>query len=283
MRIMEFLSKLHRYYLKLSGKKKLLVFVVVFILGFILGSAFSNYKNASEMKKEAYQGNEYENNQAEKKHEDKELEELPQEPSDKEVIVVIDPGHGGEDFGTYYGNILEKDLNLDISLKMGSIIEEAGIKVVYTRTEDKDVGLDERAFMANNLDATLFISVHNNSMPDNPSYKGTETLFCPSQNPVYGNMDGKKLASIVQSNLINKLNTIDNGIIERPNLVVLRKTKMPAVIAEIAYLSNASDRELLKQAEFRQKAAQALVDSVFEALEVMEAEKDEDGVWKIKK
>ena len=56
---------------------------------------------------------------------------------------------------------------------------------------------------------------------------------------------------------------------------------MPAVIAEIAYLSNASDRELLKQAEFRQKA-QALVDSVFEALEVMEAEKDEDGVWKIK-
>ena len=111
-----------------------------------------------------------------KKHEDKELEEL-QEPSDKEVIVVIDPGHGGEDFGTYYGNILEKDLNLDISLKMGSIIEEAGIKVVYTRTEDKDVGLDERAFMANNLDATLFISVHNNSMPDNPSYKGTETLF----------------------------------------------------------------------------------------------------------
>ncbi len=71
MRIMEFLSKLHRYYLKLSGKKKLLVFVVVFILGFILGSAFSNYKNASEMKKEAYQGNEYEHNQAEKKHEDK--------------------------------------------------------------------------------------------------------------------------------------------------------------------------------------------------------------------
>ena len=58
---------------------------------------------------------------------------------------------------------------------------------------------------------------------------------------------------------------------------------MPAVIAEIAYLSNASDRELLKQDEFRQKAAHALADSVFEALEVMGAEKDEDGVWKIKK
>lgn len=283
MRIMEFLSKLHRYYLKLSGKKKLLVFVVVFILGFILGSAFSNYKNASEMKKEAYQGNEYENNQAEKKHEDKELEELPQEPSDKEVIVVIDPGHGGEDFGTYYGNILEKDLNLDISVRMGSIIEGAGINVLYTRTEDKDVELDERAYMANNLDAALFISVHNNSMQDNPGYRGTETLFCPSQNPVYDSMDGKKLAEIVQRNLVSVLNTVDNGIIERPNLVVLRKTKMPAVIAEIAYLSNASDRELLKQDEFRQKAARALADSVFEALEVMGAKKDEDGVWKVKK
>ncbi|HHX17628.1 MAG TPA: N-acetylmuramoyl-L-alanine amidase, partial [Clostridium sp.] len=146
-----------------------------------------------------------------------------------------------------------------------------------------DVGLDERAFMANNLDATLFISVHNNSMPDNPSYRGTETLFCPPQNPVYSKMDGEKLADIVQKNLVNMLNTIDNGTIERPNLVVLRKTKMPAVIAEIAYLSNASDRGLLKQDEFRQQAAQALAASVFEALEAMEAEKDEAGIWKVKK
>src|SRR5690606_36058473 len=137
--------------------------------------------------------------------------------------------------------------------------------------------------MANDLDATLFISVHNNSMPDNPNYKGTETLYCPSQNLVYDNMDGKKLAAIVQRNLVSTLSTIDNGIVERPNLVVVIKTMMPAVIAEIAYLSNAQDRELLKQEEFRQKAAHALADSVFEALEVMGAEKDEEAVWKIKK
>lgn len=277
----EFFNRLHSYYLRLSGKKKILIFLIVFALGFTLGSTFKSSRKTKETEKKTYQ---HENNMAEKEHEDEESgEELPREPVDKEVIVVIDPGHGGEDFGTYHGNILEKDLNLDISVRMGSIIEGAGINVLYTRTEDKDVELDERAYMANNLDAALFISVHNNSMQDNPGYRGTETLFCPSQNPVYDSMDGKKLAEIVQRNLVSVLNTVDNGIIERPNLVVLRKTKMPAVIAEIAYLSNASDRELLKQDEFRQKAARALADSVFEALEVMGAKKDEDGVWKVKK
>lgn len=279
-----FLNRLHARYLKLSGAKKTIIFILVFTLGFVLGSAFRSNKDTIESKSNAFQENKDKNSLAEKNHGNSESkEETEKGPVEREVIVVIDSGHGGEDFGTYYGNILEKDLNLDISLRMGSIVEEAGIKVVYTRTEDKDVGLEERAFMANDLDATLFISVHNNSMPDNPNYKGTETLYCPSQNPVYDNMDGKKLAAIVQRNLVSTLSTIDNGIIERPNLVVLRKTKMPAVIAEIAYLSNAQDRELLKQEEFRQKAAHALANSVFEALEVMGAEKDEEGVWKIKK
>lgn len=283
---MEFLKKLHSYYLKLSAKKKLLVFLIVFILGFTCGSAFNADRGTIKVDKEAGADNNYKNNTVEKNNRIQEKDKgklIKQEPQEQEVIIVIDPGHGGDDLGTYHGNTLEKDLNLDISLKMGAILEEAGINVVYTRIEDKEVELDERAFKANDLDATLFISVHNNSMPDNPNYRGTETLYCPSQTSMLGKMDGEKLASIIQKNLVSVLKTIDNGIISRPNLVVLRKTTMPAVIAEIAYLSNSSDREMLKQDGFRQKAAKALADSVFEALETMGVKVDEEGVWTITK
>ncbi|HPD01126.1 MAG TPA: N-acetylmuramoyl-L-alanine amidase [Acetivibrio sp.] len=205
-----------------------------------------------------------------------------EEKKPKEVIVVIDPGHGGEDLGAYNGNLLEKDINLDISLMLGEILDELGINVVYTRETDVFIDLIPRSDIANELDATLFISVHSNAMEDYPDYKGTETLYCPPpQNPRYTKMDGKKLAKIVQRELVKALGTADNGIIERPNLSVLRRTKMPAIIAEIAYLSNPSDRAKLADASFRKKAAKALADAVVKALNEMGAVKDEKGVFMI--
>jgi len=203
-----------------------------------------------------------------------------EEKKPKEVIVVIDPGHGGEDWGTYNGNLFEKDINLDISLQLGKILDELGIKIVYTRDTDVFVDLVPRSDLANELDATLFISVHSNSMEDNSEYKGTETLYCPPpEDPKYSKMNGKKLAEIVQRELIKALGTVDNGIIERPNLSVLRRTKMPAVIAEIAYISNPSDRAKLADASFRKKAAKALANAVVKALDEMGAVKDENGVY----
>jgi N-acetylmuramoyl-L-alanine amidase len=199
----------------------------------------------------------------------------------KEVIVVIDPGHGGEDLGAYNGTLYEKDINLDISLKLGKLLEELGVNVVYTRKTDVFVDLDPRVDLANKLDATLFISVHSNSMPDNSDYRGTETLYCPPANPKYSKMDGKKLAVIVQKELVKTLGTVDNGIIERPNLAVLRKTVMPAVIAEIAYISNPSDRAKLSDDSFRKKAAQALANAVMKALDEMGAVVDENGTYTI--
>lgn len=205
-----------------------------------------------------------------------------EEKKPKEVLIVIDPGHGGEDWGTYNGTLLEKDINLDISLMFGEILDGLGINVVYTRETDVFIDLVPRSDFANELDATLFISVHSNAIEDYPDYKGTETLYCPPpQNPRYTKMDGKKLAEIVQSKLIKALGTVDNGIIERPNLSVLRRTKMPAIIAEIAYLSNPSDKAKLADASFRKKAAKALADAVVEALDEMGAVKDEKGVFVI--
>ncbi len=101
----------------------------------------------------------------------------------QEVLIVVDPGHGGRDEGTRYGNLKEKDVNLDISLKLAKLIKNKGYKYLLTR--DKDVALDEilskdlekRWQLANNKGATLFISIHNNYLENDSKYKGTETLY----------------------------------------------------------------------------------------------------------
>lgn len=197
----------------------------------------------------------------------------------REAVVVIDPGHGGEDIGTYYKDLYEKDINLDISIRLGDLLKQEGISVVFTREGDTNPGLRERADVANVLDAALFISIHNNQMPGSPNYGGTETLYCPAGLDEPLTFDGKRFASIVQGKLVEALETYDNGIISRPNLAVLRLTKMPAVIAEIGYMSNSSDREKLISPDFRQKAARALCDATLSALDELGAVKGEDGRW----
>lgn len=195
------------------------------------------------------------------------------------AIVVVDPGHGGRDEGANVKGLREKDINLDIGKKLGDMLEDSGVKVIYTRTEDVKLTLADRYTLANEQHADLFVSVHNNTLPNVSSYSGIETLYCPSGKKQDQTMDGERFATIVQDTLVDQLEADDHGIISRPDLAVLNKTNMPAVIAEIGYMTNASDREKLKTQEYREKAAQALHDAVLKALEEMGAEKDDAGVW----
>lgn len=274
--ILILIKKAYTSYNKLPLKIRFLFVLIFFLILFVATVSFKGGKNNREST-DNKSGVVEENKQNGEETSDEGDENTL--PGPKEVIVVVDPGHGGEDLGATKDGLYEKNLNLDISLRLGKLLEDLGIKVVYTRKTDIDVGLDERVNIANSIDATLFISVHNNYMPNDAGYKGTETLYCVPENPVEGKMDGQKLASIVQKKLVNTLKTVDNGTIYRPNLVVLRKTKMPAVIAEIAYMSNSSDRAKLSDAGFRQKAAEALSEAVMEALDFMQAWKDEEGKW----
>jgi N-acetylmuramoyl-L-alanine amidase len=100
----------------------------------------------------------------------------PFRPEFKVFTVVIDPGHGGHDPGTRGAKALEKDVALKISLKLGAYIEKniPGVKVVYTRKDDRYVALDERAIMANKVKADLFICIHANAIINAKAY-GTET------------------------------------------------------------------------------------------------------------
>lgn len=175
-------------------------------------------------------------------------------------LVVIDPGHGGYDPGASYGDLKEKSLNLKIALKVDEILISKGIKTYMTRTSDVFVPLYDRANIANDMNASLFLSIHNNSF--NSIEYGTETLSYPSD-------ISRQFASIVQKSLVSALGTKDRGIINRPNLVVLHATKMPAALAEIAFISNPEDRKKLQDEDFLNRAAEALADAVIKALDTM--------------
>lgn len=177
-------------------------------------------------------------------------------------LVVLDPGHGGSDPGAVFGpkdEYEEKKYNLDIALRCQAILKGKGVNVAMTRTTDKYVSLEDRTIIANDLNATLFVSIHNNSMPK--GYKGSMTLYYPTS------YKGKDYARIMQNNLIEDLNTNNIGI-KGDALYVLKYTKMPAVLAEIACMSDNNDLMLLNNDAFIQKAAESLARSIIEILQI---------------
>lgn len=189
----------------------------------------------------------------------------------QKIIVVVDAGHGGSDPGAVYGGVNEKHLNLDMALKLGKLLEQKGLKVLYTRKTDVFVSLKQRAVLANNAKAALFISIHNNALPYNLSYRGTETLFAlPTAGKSYPfKINSQALASIIQNELVSSLKTTNHGLKYRPNLSVLKRTLMPAVITEISYMTNKGDLASLNNNNFRQNAANAISIGVIKALKKM--------------
>jgi N-acetylmuramoyl-L-alanine amidase len=183
----------------------------------------------------------------------------------KELLVVIDPGHGGKDPGARSGGISEKNLNLDIAKRLDALLKKEGIKTRMTRTKDTYVGLYERSEFANRLDADLFVSIHNNA--GRSRYSGTMTLYHPGSRQTGIEISSRELASIAQKEMVRRLGSRNIGIIQRPNLAVLRTTKMPAILAEIGYMSNSSELKKLKSPDYRQKSAEALKDAIVKVLD----------------
>lgn len=178
-------------------------------------------------------------------------------------IVVIDAGHGGTATGARYGDLYEKDLNLDIARRLEALLNSKGVKTYLIRSDDSNVDNYERAYIANMLGAALYLSIHNNASPKS-SVRGTMTLCYPSTKSGF---TGRQFAQIVQRHMVAALDTVDLKVRLRPDLIVLRETYMPAALAEVAFLTNSSDREKLRDESFRQTAAEALCSSVLEALD----------------
>ena len=176
-------------------------------------------------------------------------------------LIVLDAGHGGNDPGATYGKN-EKWYNLDIAKRVEAILVAKGVAVKQTRTTDVFVGLDERANMANGWKADLFVSIHNNAFFDK-NMNGTMTFFYT------GSYKGKEYATIIQKDLLKNLGSKDLGV-KSNTFVVIKKTKMPAVLVEFGCLSNDAERAKLDAEEYRQKCAESLAESILKIIPKLE-------------
>lgn len=184
----------------------------------------------------------------------------PYDPN-KKHIVVVDAGHGGSDPGaSSKDGLREKNVNLDISLKLNNLLENAGYETYMTRVDDSYPELMDRVSLANETGAEIFVSIHNNAH-DNPAVDGTEVLYYP--NGYNGDLrDNQTLANFIHDSIIEEAGPTDRGIIKRPNLVVLKYTNMPAVIVEVGFLTNSSDVKKLKDEDYKWQIAKAIFDGI---------------------
>ena len=184
---------------------------------------------------------------------------LPKEKYDK--IIVLDAGHGGTDVGTGYNDtIYEKDLTLSILNKTKALFDASNIKCYATRTTDVYPSFDDRTNLADEGDA--FVSIHINSAGTNTTASGTET-FCQYPNNLGNGLTSYILAERVLNKLLDRLGTVDRKV-KSNDLRVLRESHVPATLAEIGFITNASDRAMMVSDEGQNNAAQAIYEAVVE-------------------
>ncbi|SCZ06929.1 N-acetylmuramoyl-L-alanine amidase family protein [Alkaliphilus peptidifermentans] len=183
----------------------------------------------------------------------------------RQILIVIDPGHGGTDPGATSKNlkIKESDLVLDISQRLEKLLTEVGFRTYMTRTTDIKIDLKDRAAVANQLGADLFVSVHANAGPiGNTTANGIENLYFPSEKFPSDTRDNKRLAETFQSTMVEMLGATDRRLVPNEKIIVLKDTKMHAVLTEVGFLTNAEEEKKLATDEYRQKIAEALLKSI---------------------
>lgn len=167
--------------------------------------------------------------------------------SKEKIKIVIDAGHGGSDSGASGNGMAEKNLTLAIVLAAKrSFDNDSRFQVYYTRTADTYPSLSQRANLANNRDADMFLCVHINSA--SASAHGTETLWSKSRNSVTekNGLTSKELATAMQSAAVAATGFTNRGLVDRPNLYVLKHTKMPACLIEYGFISNKTEAARMK-------------------------------------
>ena len=173
------------------------------------------------------------------------------------ATVMLDAGHGGFDNGAMFNGRKEKDDNLSMTLKVGQYLENRGVNVIYTRTEDIYQSPNQKAGIANRSDADYFVSFHRNSSPEPDTYSGIQTLVYQTEGiPLV-------MAQNINKELV-KAGFKDLGIIERPNLAVLRGTRMPAVLVETGFINTEADNKIFD--ERNDDIAKGIADAVIKTV-----------------
>lgn len=187
----------------------------------------------------------------------KEAKEVDTKFSDK--LIVIDAGHGGRAPGTTgpITKVREKDLSLNVALKLEKKLKNMGFKTLMTRDSDEYVGLYDRTDMANENNADAFVSIHFNAHPSS-AIAGIQTLYCPSYESDVKNSDNYPFAETIHEALLEGLKRKDMDIIRRPDLVVTRETAMVSALVELGFVTNPQEERIIITDEYHEKAAEAI-------------------------
>lgn len=173
------------------------------------------------------------------------------------ATIVVDAGHGGYDNGAMFNGRLEKDDNLALALEVGTMLENAGFDVLFTRTEDIYQTPSEKARIANDNGADYFISIHRNSSEFPNQYSGVQSLIF-SEGGIRQQMGENINANLEQLGFPNL------GISIRPNLTVLRRTRMPSVLVEAGFINNEQDNQIFD--ERFEEIARGITDGIIQAV-----------------
>ncbi|MBD2203971.1 N-acetylmuramoyl-L-alanine amidase [Calothrix sp. FACHB-1219] len=179
-------------------------------------------------------------------------------PNIGRAVVVIDPGHGGKDPGAIgIGGVREKDIILPIGRRVAEILQQNGVQVIMTRNSDYFVSLPGRVEMAERANATVFVSIHANSVGlGRPEVSGLETYY-------YDN--GLGLARAVHNSILQSVNVRDRRV-RRARFYVLRKSSMPSILVETGYLTGREDVANLKTSSYQNQMAEAIARGILQYL-----------------
>ncbi|WP_406944947.1 N-acetylmuramoyl-L-alanine amidase [Halobacillus sp. SY10] len=177
-------------------------------------------------------------------------------------VIAIDAGHGGKDGGAEFNGLVEKEINLNVAKRVRNYLENSGVKVIMTRSDDTFIPLDDRNSYAVNNGADTFVSIHSNAFSD-PSANGTETFYSSQSQRV---TDSKQLALFIQDSLVEALGTKDRGVKDVPYRVI-RSTSIPSTLVELGFTTNDSDAEKLGSSYWRDRAAKGISDGIIDYYE----------------
>lgn len=183
---------------------------------------------------------------------------IPRQAPRGRILVVIDPGHGGKDSGAPgLGGLLEKDVVLSIGKRLSAILEQNGVQTLLTRDSDFFVELQGRVDIAERANATLFVSVHANSVDGRPDVSGLELYYYDS---------GYQLAEVVRRSILQNIGTIKDRGTRKARFYVLRKSSMPSILVETGYMTGREDNPRLATPEYQNRMAEAIARGVLQYL-----------------
>jgi N-acetylmuramoyl-L-alanine amidase len=181
------------------------------------------------------------------------------DPPRSNVLVILDPGHGGKDPGAVgIGGLQEKNVILPISQEVAQILQQNGVGVRMTRDTDYFVSLEGRTVLANNAGADLFVSIHANAISmSRPEVNGLEVYYYRS---------GKTLAETLHRSILGNIQMRDRGV-RTANFYVLRNTSMPSILIEVGFVTGREDAPRLSTPAFRSQMAQAIAQGILQYIQ----------------